>query len=249
MLLQNIIDTVLGKWLGAGKAPLPYGQTEPTPRPDGKIVFEANPTPTPTPNPFNTPTPVPQVPQVLGSSTSKTDSQGRRLAVEDYQGLSKTPIPLPNQEIQDLIWEMFPNEATPAAVVLAGEDASFNPYGMNEHNNNGSIDYGLFQNNDFTMNEMLNKAKYGNQMRSAGVNQPTDVLGDISKGAKVANITRQYETDGGASPWSWWYGWQNKGYTIDPNKTPQDLARMKYKSGQRPYFKTAQYLDRNNIDY
>lgn len=248
MLLQNIIDTVLGKWLGASKAPTPYGQQGMTTRPDGTMVIEANPTPTPTatPNPFNTPTPVPQV---LGSSTSKADSQGRRLAVEDYQGLSKTPIPLPNQEIQDLIWEMFPNEATPAAVALAGEDASFNPYGLNDANANGSIDYGLFQNNDYTMEEMLRKAKYGNQMREAGVNTPYDVMGDPRKGAMVANIRRQYEDDSNASPWSAWYGWQNKGYTIDPNKTPQELARMKYKSGKRPYFKTAQFLDNNNIDY
>ena len=185
------------------------------------------PTPVPTTVPSITPTP-----------------QGRILDVAKYQGVSPTAIPLPNQDIQDIIWEQFPNEATQGAVALAGENAGFRTTATNP-NNDGTFDYGLFQNNSKTLKDLLSKQRYAADLKAAGINSPEDVQGSAEKSALASKITRKYEEDAGASPFSWWYGWQNKGYNIAPERgSTEDLANLKYESGRSPYFKLLERVSR-----
>lgn len=139
--------------------------------------------------------------------------QPRILDVGQYQGRSTTPIPLPEQNIQDMLWEAFPQQATASAIVLAGENATFDPWATN-YNTNGSIDLGMFQNNDRTLQEMLYKLKYKKMLNDAGIFKPEDVLGDAMKAVMASKATRAYEDDAGVTPWNWWYGWQNKGYDL-----------------------------------
>lgn len=222
-----------------------FEKNPPTPGPTinendpGVIVFKKD---EPTPIPTMTPTPQPQG-QVLGANTVRQPNMDRILDVAKYQGVSDTPIPLPSQNIQDLIWEYFPNEATQAAVALAGENAGFKETASNWNNDN-TWDYGLFQNNSQTMNEMLNKQKYGRQLKEGGIFRPEDVQGDPRKSALASMVTRQYETDANAAPWAWWYGWQNKGYNIDPTRSIEDVANQQYPSGKNPYFKLTERLGR-----
>lgn len=168
----------------------------------------------------------PIVPTPQPSPVSHQPTVGRILDVGSYQGVSPSPIPLPERSIQDLLWEQFPNEATQSAVALAGENASFDPNAKNR-NNNGTFDYGLFQNNTGTLRDMLGKQRYAKKLAEAGIFKPEDVLGDPRKSAIASKITREYEQAAGAEPWSWWYGWQNKGYNIDPNQSVQDTAKNK----------------------
>lgn len=177
------------------------------------------------------------VPSPTASAPSPTPSpQERILDVGAYQGISPTEVPLPSQDIQNLLWETFPNEATQSAVALAGENARFDPNATNV-NSDGTTDYGLFQNNSKTLDDLLKKQRYAVELRAAGINKPEDVLGDPKKSAIASAITRKYETDAGASPWSWWYGWQNKGYNIAPERgTTEEVANLEYDSGRKPYF-------------
>lgn len=169
------------------------------------------------------------------------------LDVGPYQGKSTTPVPLPSREIQNLLWEYFPNEATAAATVLAGENARFDPNAVNR-NSDGSIDYGLFQTNNQTIDELLGKPKFGDTLRGYGINNAEDVLGSIIKSIQAASVVRDYESaprwwgdTTGSAPWSRWYGWQNHGYTIDPNQTVQELA-------ENPDYFQLQHFIRNNPD-
>lgn len=190
--------------------------------------------------------PQPQALPVQNVQRPSTQPQGT-LDVGSYRGGSSTEIPLPSQDVQNLLWQYFPKEATQAAVVLAGENAGFNPNAVNP-NNDGTYDYGLFQTNDKTINEMLGKKYFGDALRGYGINRPEDVLGDILKSVQAASLVREYEKaprfwgdTQGSAPWSRWYGWQNKGYTIDPNRSIQELSSIQ----GDPYFKLTEFVNRN----
>ncbi len=177
------------------------------------------------------------IPQAQAQEPIENIPENRILDVGKYQGASDSEIPLPSQEIQDLLWKYFPDEATASAVALAGENKGFNPNAKNL-NANGTYDYGLMQNNTATLREMLGKGRYGNQLREGGINAPEDVLGDAEKSILASKVTRQYENDAGVDPWSWWYGWQNNGYNINPELDIQEVS-------QNPaYFKLAEFINK-----
>lgn len=193
---------------------------------------------------------VPISPQGRSNNTTTIPSvnqvepqEPRRLAVENYQGGSKTPIPLPNQTIQDLLWKHLPTEATPSATVIAGENGGFDLNAINQ-NNDGSKDYGLGQLNDYTYNEMMGKQPFRRQLQEAGVNSVNDLLGDAERAVKAFKVFRDYEKaprwtgdEEGSAPWSRWYGWQNKGYTINPELTIEQLAK------NPAYFKLREFVE------
>lgn len=181
------------------------------------------------------------------SATQIGGAAGRQLAVGPYQGKSTTPVPLPPQNIQDLLWEYMPKEATQSAVTLAGENAEWKPNAMN-YNKDGSIDYGLTQINNRTLNEMLGKPQYGDRLRAYGINKPEDLLGDVLKAIQAMSLAREYESaprwwgdTKGSDPWSRWYGWQNKGYNIDPSRPIEEVARA-------PGYKQLRLFLRGNPD-
>ena len=185
-----------------------------------------------------------QTPAVMGV----TAPAPRILDVGKYQGGSTTPVPLPNQDIQNAVWDIMPNEATPSAVAMAGENARFDVNAKNV-NNDGSVDYGLMQNNDRTLNELLSKQKFAEELNNAGIYKPEDVLGDARRSLVASKVTRAYEDaprwtgdTEGRPDWSSWYGWQNKGYTIDPNKTIQQVAE------NPAYFKLAEFIARMGLE-
>lgn len=170
---------------------------------------------------------IPQSPTQVQASESIPE---RILDVGKFQGVSPTEIPLPSQEIQNLLWEFFPNEATQSAVALAGENAAFNPTAENL-NNDGSIDYGLMQNNDRTLEELLSKQMFAKRLHEAGIFAPEDVNGDARKSIIASKVTRDYEDapafwgdTEGRPDWSSWYGWQNKGYNMFPDQSIEEVA-------------------------
>lgn len=176
---------------------------------------KASPTPTATPKPQTT-TVKPNIQstsRVLGTTSAGTYQPGE----QNYMGVSRNTgnypkqIPEPPKAIADLIWKYFPQDATAAATIAYGENGAYNPNAKNIWNRNGSVDYGLFQTNSNTMNEMLMKNKYRNILNQYGIYKPQDVMGDPEKGTVAAMVTKMYEKDAGASPWSWWYGWKDKG--------------------------------------
>ncbi len=181
--------------------------------------------------PINTPPQQPSVPRILD--------------VAKYQGASKTPVALPSQYIQDLLWQHSPNDATRSAVALAGENKGFDTHAINV-NTDGSTDYGLMQTNNRTINEMLTKQPFSGELRQAGINRPTDVLGSAEKSVIANQVARNYESaprwtgdTRGAPAWGRWYGWQNNGYNMFPEQSIQDVAK------NPAYFKLAEFLNRN----
>ena len=168
----------------------------------------------------------------------------RILDVGKYQGVSPTEIPLPTQDIQDMLWRQMPNEATQAAVAISGENPSWNPMAKNEQNTDNSIDYALAQNNSVTLEDLFKRQQYAAELKANGINGPEDLMGDPEKSIIATRITRQYEEAAGAEPWSWWFGWQNKGYNMFPDRDIKDVAGTTYKSGNKPYPKLYERLNR-----
>lgn len=180
-----------------------------------------------------------EIPSPLSTSQPiKISPQPRRLAVEQYQGMSSTPIPSPNQEITDLLFKYIPEDATKSATIIAGENGSYNHSPSPNLNNDGTYDNGLSQINTKTFADLLAKAKYAQQLRDYGIKSIADAQSSPEKGVQAFKVARDYEKDAGAPDASWWYGWQNKGYTIDPNRTLEQIAE------NPTYFKLREFLAR-----
>lgn len=125
-------------------------------------------------------------------------------------------IPQPPADKAQLMMEEFDpqGEATRAAVVAASEYLSkpFSDFRPEEwqRNKDGTFDRGYFHSNTRTFNDLLKK--YPREMAAIGASKHEDVY-NPRIATQVAGLTKRYETRAGAKPWSWWYGWQDKGIT------------------------------------
>lgn len=184
-----------------------------------------------------------QVAQPAMSATPTPEAIPQRiLKVEDYQGLSQTPPPQLPQNIQDLIWELFPENATPSAVRAVAENMSSDPYATNK-NTNGTTDYAYGQNSG-TINEMLTKNPYAQMLKDIGVSKPEDLYGDLEKGLRTQKVIDAYKRaprwtgDTHGHPlYSESYGWQNNGYNLFPEKPIEEVA------SNPAYFKLREFID------
>lgn len=213
--------------------------------PKPQVILADNTQPTSTPQPTATPTPMPTAnPQVIGANTQRGTYQPgdpHYMDFSGYNGYSTKSISQPPKNIADMLFQLLPNEATKAATLSFSENVS-DPYNINPKpnlNNDGSYDYGFFQSNDRTINELLSK-KYGVELRRQGINKPQDVLGNLAKAIAVYKATQQYANDANVYPDSWWYGWQNNGFNPTPKTSLEDKANI---SGN-PYFKLREYMQR-----
>jgi hypothetical protein len=251
--INKLINFILGDLLGANKPPQPFNSAKPVQANEpskADYVFSASPRPTSTPLPTvaptstPTPTPVPQRQQPQSNYAVYQPGEPYYMDFSGYNGSSSQPIPQPPKNIAELLFKMLPNEATPAATIAFSENLKYDPSGVNPHNNDKSIDYGLFQNNSKTINEMLNTKRFGGQLRSAGINKPADVLNNVPGSIEAYRLTKDYEKEAGAAPYSWWYGWQNRGFNPMPEQSLETLGNKKYQSGNPAYFKLQEYLSR-----
>lgn len=177
------------------KAPYPVisgnlGPSAPTPKPP---VVSA-PTPKPTPKPTAKPTATPAKP-----------NQSLMFDYTQYPNTTGFAPQQPPASIAQLIWSLFPNEATKAAIVAASENGTFNPKVKDNVNSDGSIDRGLWQINDRTFNGLM--ARKPKQMQQLGINDYSQML-DAYLNSQVAKLIKD---EGG---WGRWFGWQNTGYDL-----------------------------------
>jgi hypothetical protein len=120
----------------------------------------------------------------------------------------------PPEDMTKMFFDVFPKEATQAAAVSAAEHLE-NPWATNligGPNSNGTYDYGLMQNNEATFTDLLRR-RY-EQMQEIKRNIQLNDLLDAIVSMKVSRLSRQDEDWSGVSPWSQWYGWQNKGWEM-----------------------------------
>lgn len=145
--------------------------------------------------PDKTPTPMPtQAPQLPPRSF---DFEPYRVS-GDF-----TPPPMPDY-LAKLVWDMFPNEATKAALTLGTENLGYNPNAYN-YNSDGTGDYGMAQINSGTLADFLKRKP--NTMRRIGVSSVED-LRDIVKNLQMAKLIREEQG------WGAWYGPKNRGFDI-----------------------------------
>jgi len=131
---------------------------------------------------------------------------------DQYKPKDFPEVPQPSKKLAKLIFDSFPTEATAAATVAFTENGSYNPKATNV-NKDGSKDYGIFQINDGTFKDMMSKNPYKRLLGEAGISSLDDLL-EEEKNVKAAKVVKKYEEDSGAKPWSWWYGWVNKGFNL-----------------------------------
>ena len=180
-------------------------------------------------------------PRILGASTGE-----RILDLDKYQGMSKTPINQPSQEIIDLLFEIMPNDATRSAVQIEGENKRYNPSPKDNYNSDGSIDVGLAQNNNNTFNEIMNIGPLKKRMNDSGINTIDDTRSDPRKSIMLMKAIMDYKKmprwtgDKDGHPYgSAWYGWQNKGYNLFPEKSIEEVA------SDPAYFKLKEFYNKN----
>lgn len=160
-----------------------------------------------------TPTPTPKylIPKV------KSEPYRHKFEYSKYANIPEgVNIPQPPPDKGQLMMEEFDpkGEATRAAVVAASEYLSkpFNDFQPQEwqKNNDGTFDRGYFHSNTKTFNDLLKK--FPKQMAAIGATKHEDVY-KPRIATKIAGLTKEYEAKAGAKPWSWWYGWKDKGIT------------------------------------
>lgn len=125
----------------------------------------------------------------------------------DYRPYQVSPGPLPPQPPAPLahtIANMFPQEATKAALTAATENGGFNPNAYNQNTNNTG-DYGIMQMNSGTLHDFLRR--FPNSMKSIGVKTVED-LRDPMKNLSFAKLVKQ------SQGWGAWYGPKNRGFDL-----------------------------------
>jgi hypothetical protein len=166
--------------------------------------------------PAATPTPTRKPASVVTANMPPDEyyqpGESRYIDVSRNQGTSTVPVLPPPKWAADAFWSGFPQDATAAATVAFAENMGYKPNAINPHNANGSIDYGLFQNNSYTFNEMLSKKPFRERLNAVGIYSTDDLLGDATKSAHGAKIRHSYGPAPQGNPWNWWYGWKDRGF-------------------------------------
>ena len=219
---------LINSWLGRGNTDQPLTQPTgnavntkwgqiPFKGPTGlgpKTVTAAQPSATPFPS--ATPMPI-QKPQGDDGFVFDYNSLPRD---QEYATTGPRPNFNPQQppsDIGQLIRDMFPNEATAAALVAASENATFDSSREdNVNKKDGSRDRGIFQINSDTFNGLMERQ--GDKLRKVGITSFEDMR-DPKKNTIVAKMIKQgaqaYRPDTNPKGWSGWYGWQDTGYNIN----------------------------------
>ena len=145
---------------------------------------------------FVTPTPTP---------APVVQTQERTFDVEPFRKSGNYQIPKMPASLATKIWDMFPNEATQAAIVLGTENASYDPKAYNWNPKDNSGDYGLAQINSRTLADRM---KYEPQnVEATGVSNVYD-LHDPEKNLKMMKLIRK------SQGWNAWYGPKNRGFEL-----------------------------------
>ena len=188
--------------------------------PPTQRVRIATPTPTQPVNKQLVPT---HIPKASPTPTPQSSPYIPNFDFTDYKarapGFEKTKIPQPPINVGNLIYQAFApsNEATPAAAVAWAENAlsDINAIGQNYDpvtKAPTTKDYGIFQVNSGTFDGLRTAPVWKEKMLALGIDQntPYEVLLDPKINVAVAKLVHEREQQGGAKPWSWWYGWQGK---------------------------------------
>jgi len=200
-----------------------------TVRPSPTFFPTATPTRIPTRLPTATRTPIP-------STTPAPQVPGRTFDFSEYTiskpGFEGKTIPQPPQDIANIIWEIFGsrNEATPAAAVAWSENGLYNPNAVGAPNDdyNQSRDYGIFQVNSNTFNDLWQRRPV--EMKQIGAYTLEDLKNPL-KNAQVSELIRKDEKWAGSIPWGRWFGWQPppRGKGINLQEMIRKLSESKKK--------------------
>lgn len=115
----------------------------------------------------------------------------------------------PPAQIGSVIRNIFPNEATKAALIASTENAQFDPNRADNVNaGQGGQDRGIFQINSNTFNGLMQRR--GDELKNLGINS----FEDMRDPTKNAHVAKMIMSEGGAGRW---FGWQDTGYNLNNN--------------------------------
>jgi len=181
------------------------------------------PSATPLPSPTSRPTVDPNFRFAYEQFPQDTNAPGRKNFKPNQ----------PPEKIAQIIRNVFPNEATAAALVASTENAQFDSNRADNVNADGTADRGIFQINQNTFNGLMERQ--GNKLKKLGINNFDDMR-DPEKNALVAKMIKEgassYRPETNPEGWGGWFGWQDTGYDLNKGYYSAN-RRIKYEQGKK----------------
>lgn len=142
----------------------------------------------------------------------------------------------PPADIGQVIRDVFPNEATMAALLASTENGQFDPRRKDNVNANGQgRDRGIFQINENSFNGLMERQ--AEKLAQMGINSYEDMYDPkmnaqvaklIKEGSKSYNQSLGKDTSGVGG----WYGWQDTGYDLNKGWFSKN-DRIAYEQGKK----------------